>query len=225
MVSTASSQTVLITGASRGIGRAIAELFTQRGYTVLCPTRHELDLACPESITRYCQSLPPVAVLINNAGINELAGLAEVTPTLMETMLQVNLKAQVQLAQAVVPTMVQHGGGRIVNIASIWGQFSKPRRLLYSIAKAGVQGFTTALAVEFASQNILVNAVAPGFVATELTLQNNTPEQLASITAALPLQRLADPNEIAEAIYFLASPQNTFITGQTLFVDGGFSCV
>jgi 3-oxoacyl-[acyl-carrier protein] reductase len=167
----------------------------------------------------------PVSILVNNAGINELADLAEVDTAMTERMLQVNLLSQLQLLQALTPAMKVNRYGRIVNMASIWCEFSKERRLLYSVTKAGVKGLTTAAAVELAPYNVLVNAVAPGFVGTEMTRQNNSPEQLVQLAAELPIRRLAEPNEIAEVVYFLASEQNTFITGQTLFVDGGFSCV
>ena len=96
---------------------------------------------------------------------------------------------------------------------------------MYSISKSGVKGLTTAAAVELSKYNILVNAVAPGFVKTEMTTQNNTPEQIASIAQDLPIRRLAEPSEIAELVYFLASEKNSFITGQTIYIDGGFSCV
>ncbi|MFN7310637.1 MAG: SDR family NAD(P)-dependent oxidoreductase [Vampirovibrionales bacterium] len=216
----------LVTGASRGIGLAIKTLFEAKGITVLAPTRAELDLQNPESIIAYVASLSmPVSILVNNAGINELADLAEVDTAMTERMLQVNLLSQLQLLQALTPAMKVNRYGRIVNMASIWCEFSKERRLLYSVTKAGVKGLTTAAAVELAPYNVLVNAVAPGFVGTEMTRQNNSPEQLVQLAAELPIRRLAEPNEIAEVVYFLASEQNTFITGQTLFVDGGFSCV
>ncbi len=96
---------------------------------------------------------------------------------------------------------------------------------MYSMAKAGVNGLTTAAEVELGEHNILVNAVAPGFVLTEMTYQNNTTEQIQTISESLPIKRMAKPEEIAECVWFLVSPQNTFMTGQTLFVDGGFSCV
>jgi 3-oxoacyl-[acyl-carrier protein] reductase len=164
-------------------------------------------------------------VLINNAGINQLATLEELDDATLNSMLQVNLTGQIQLMRGVLPLLKASHSGRVVNISSIWSQFSKVRRLAYSVAKAGIQGLTQSAAVELGSQGILVNAVAPGFVRTEMTEQNNTSEQLAVIAQALPLGRLASPTEIAEVVYFLASEQNTFITGQTIFADGGFSCV
>lgn len=216
----------LITGASRGIGKAIKELFEQQGIKVFAPSREEMDLSSNESIKNYVTNLKEdIDILINNAGINDLAGIEEISDEKIQEMLQINLISQLQLIKLLSPRMKKKNYGRIVNIASIWGDFSKEKRLLYSVAKAGVKGLTTSTAVELSKFNILVNAVAPGFVNTEMTKQNNTSEQIKVLAEALPIKRMAEPKEIAEAVYFLASEKNTFITGQTLFVDGGFSCV
>lgn len=216
----------LITGTSRGIGKAVKTLFEQNGIKVFAPSRDEMDLSSNESIRNYIANLDEeIDILVNNAGINELASLEEITDEKLETMLQVNLVAQVELTKLLAPAMKKNKYGRIVNISSIWCQFSKEKRVLYSIAKAGVTGLTVSSAVELSKDNILVNAVAPGFVNTEMTSQNNTPEQIKELAKALPIKRLAQPEEIAEVVYFLASEKNTFMSGQTLFVDGGFSCV
>ena len=216
----------LITGASRGIGKAIKELFEEKGLKVYAPTREEMDLSSNDSIANYINSLTEdIDILINNAGINDLAGMDELNDDLIQSMMQVNLLSQLKLIELLSKPMKKNNYGRIVNIASIWCDFSKERRLLYSIAKAGVKGLTTASAVELSKYNVLVNAIAPGFVNTEMTSQNNTPEQIKELAEALPVKRLAQPKEIAEIIYFLASEQNSFMTGQTIFADGGFSCV
>lgn len=216
----------LITGASRGIGEAIKNLFEQNGIKVIAPSREEMDLSSNESIKKYISSLnEDIDILVNNAGINDLASIDEVTDEKIQEMIQVNLVSQLQLIKLLSPKMKKNNYGRIVNISSIWCDFSKEKRVLYSIAKAGVKGLTISSAVELSKFNILVNAVAPGFVNTELTSKNNTPEQIKVLADALPVKRLAEPEEIAEAVYFLASDKNTFITGQTVFVDGGFSCV
>ncbi len=215
----------LITGTSRGIGKAVKELFQQRQIDVLAPMRSELDLSSNASIENYVESLGTIDILINCAGINDLASLEELTLEHFQEMLQVNLISQTMLIQAVSKNMKKQQYGRIVNFASIWCDFSKERRVMYSIAKAGVKGLTTATAVELSKYNILVNAVAPGFVNTEMTSRNNSPEQIKALAQALPIKRLAEPGEIAEFVYFLASEKNSFITGQTIFIDGGFSCV
>lgn len=215
----------LITGASRGIGKSIKELFEQKGIIVYSPGRSEMDLKSNESIEKYISKHNDIDILINCAGINDLASIEEMTDEKLQEMLQVNLISQTKLIQLVAPKMKKNKYGRIVNFASIWCDFSKERRIMYSIAKAGVKGLTTAAAVELSKYNILVNAIAPGFVNTEMTSQNNTPEQIRILEEALPIKRMAEPKEIAEFVYFLSSEQNSFMTGQTMFVDGGFSCV
>ncbi len=215
----------LITGASRGIGKSIKILFETRGVDVFAPTRQEMNLISNESIKKYVDKLPDIDILINCAGINDLASIDEMTEGKLQEMIQVNLISQTMLIKYVSEKMKHNHYGRIVNFASIWCDFSKERRIMYSIAKAGVKGLTTASAVELSKYNILVNAVAPGFVNTEMTSQNNTPEQINALADALPIKRLAEPIEIAEFVYFLASEKNSFITGQTIFVDGGFSCI
>ena len=215
----------LITGASRGIGKAIKNLFEERGIIVYSPSRQEMDLRSNESIEHYVSTLDNVDILVNCAGINDLASIEEMTEEKLQEMIQVNLIAQTELIKYITPVMKRQNYGRIVNFASIWCDFSKERRIMYSIAKSGVKGLTTAAAVELSKYNILVNAVAPGFVNTEMTSQNNTPKQIKMLAEALPIKRLAEPKEIAEFVYFLASEKNSFITGQTIFIDGGFSCV
>lgn len=215
----------LITGASRGIGKAIKELFEERGVFVYAPNREEMNLSSNESIKHYVEKIDGVDILINCAGINDLASIDEMTEEKLQEMIQVNLTSQAMLIKYLSPFMKKNSYGRIVNFASIWCDFSKERRIMYSIAKAGVKGLTTAAAVELSKFNVLVNAVAPGFVNTEMTSQNNTPEQIKMLSDALPIKRMAEPLEIAELVYFMASDKNSFMTGQTIFIDGGFSCV
>ena len=132
--------------------------------------------------------------------------------------------APMRLIRALSPQMAHRGYGRIVNISSIWSGVAKPRRFVYATTKAGVNGMTRALAVEMAATGVLVNSVAPGFVNTELTQQNNSVEAITQIAANVPIGRLAEPEEIAEVVAFLCSRRNSYLTGQTIFVDGGFTC-
>lgn len=216
----------LVTGASRGIGRAIAERLTADGMRVLTPTRTELDLASDRSVDAFLSKLDvDVDVLINNAGINPLASLDELTDEQLALTLQVDLISPVRLTRAISRGMAERGWGRIVNIASIWSVVSKPRRFAYTVSKTGLVGATRAMAVELGPSGVLVNAVAPGFVATDLTVQNNPPEDLAAIAESLPLRRMAQPSEIAELVAFLASERNSFMTGQVVVADGGYSCL
>ena len=222
----ASRRTALVTGASRGIGAAIAASLEAAGLQVLAPTRRELDLLSDASIDAYLAGLhEPVDVLVNNAGINRLGKAATFLDEDLQDTLQTNLVGPLRLIRGLVPGMVARRYGHIVNISSLWSLVSKAGRVAYSASKAALNGVTRTLAVELAPYGILVNAVAPGFVNTELTRQNNTPEDLEAIRRAIPLQRLAEPEEIARAVLFLVSEQNTYITGQVLVVDGGYSCL
>lgn len=218
-------RTAFITGASRGIGAAICEGFQASGATLVTPTRAECDLASPASVAAYLEGLAtPIDILVNCAGINRLGALEELGPGDFEEVLQINLKAPLALAQALTPGMKDRGWGRILNISSIWGRIAKPRRLTYSAAKAGLEGLTRAMAIELAPHGVLVNALALGFVDTDLTRKNNPPQVLQEIVATIPMGRLAQPSEIAQMALFLCSEQNTYMTGQTVAVDGGFLC-
>jgi 3-oxoacyl-[acyl-carrier protein] reductase len=219
-------KTALITGGSRGIGLAIRERLDRKGINIIAPGRNDLDLLSAPSIDAYVSSLGrPIDVLINNAGINIIQPLAEVSDDNIQASIQINLLAPFRLARALAPGMKERGYGRIVNISSVWAMVTKMGRAPYSMAKAGLGGMTRTLAVELASSNVLVNAVAPGYVDTELTRQNNTDEQIEGIKKLIPMGRLAAPEEIAEVVAFLASEKNSYITGQVIVVDGGFTCL
>lgn len=214
----------LITGASRGIGYAVAQKFRQGGYEVLAPARSEMDLLDTQSIAAYCSRLEQVDVLVNNAGINTLATIDRLEDDVLEPMLQVNLKAPLQIVRALGDRLGGADGGRVVNLSSVWAFVSKEGRCGYTAAKSAIRGITQTLALELAPRQILVNAVAPGFVNTELTRQNNSPQQIAALAEAVPLGRLAEPEEIAGLVWFLGSDENTYITGQTFLIDGGYTC-
>ena len=215
----------LVTGASRGIGSAIARVFREAGATVLAPSRSEMDMSDIASIERYIGSVNgPIDVLVNNAGINILAGLDEVEPDGLNEMLQVNLVAPILLTKLVAEKMKANRYGRIVNISSIWSVVAKERRLAYAASKSAMSGVTRTLALELGMYGVLVNAIAPGYVNTELTSQNNSPEQIKQISSSIPLERLAEPEEIAEMAAFLCSRKNSYMTGQVLVVDGGYVC-
>lgn len=216
-------RTVLVTGGARGIGHSLAETFRGRGWRVLTPTRSEMDLGSVDAVIRYCAQLEePVDVLVNNAGLNVLAELDAIQPQQWNEMVQVDLAAPLLLAQCLAPGMKRRGWGRILNISSIFSMVSKERRLAYSSVKAGLNGMTRALALELAPFHVLVNAICPGYVETDMTRANNTADDLAAIARLIPLGRLARPEEIAQVAAFLCSEENTYLTGQCLAVDGGF---
>jgi NAD(P)-dependent dehydrogenase (short-subunit alcohol dehydrogenase family) len=183
-----------------------------------------MDLRSTESMSRFCDAIrAPIDILVNNAGINPLGGATDYLDADLAATIQVNVTAPMQLARAVAPGMVQRGYGRVVNVSSIWSVVARARRYVYSTSKAAINGMTRALAVELAGSGVLVNAVAPGYVNTELTRQNNTPDDLDRISRAIPVGRLAEPREIAAVVAFLCSERNSYLTGQTLVVDGGFT--
>jgi 3-oxoacyl-[acyl-carrier protein] reductase len=218
--------TVLVTGASKGIGFAIACKFKSLGYLVLTPGRNEMDLSENKSIDLYLKNLKqPIDILVNNAGISILAKSNQISDEDITKTLQVNLIAPIRITRAIIPMMVANKYGRIANISSIWNTITKPKRLIYSVSKSGLSSATRTWAVELAEHNILVNAVAPGFVDTEMTRKNNNTGSMKRLADSVPLKRLATSKEIAEVVEFLCSDRNSYLTGQTIYVDGGFTCI
>lgn len=215
----------LITGGNRGIGKSVARLFAENGYEVLTPSRQELNLLDMDSLNRFIERSSQVTIdtIVNNAGINEISLLENVSDTQLEEMLMTDLIAPIRLLRGLIPQLRKSPAGRIVNIGSIWAVVSKEGRSLYSAAKNGLHGITNALALELADTGVLVNTVCPGFTRTELTQKNNTPEEIAQLSRRIPLGRMAEPDEIAKLIYFLGSVENTYITGQKIVIDGGYT--
>ena len=215
-----------ITGGARGIGAAIKVELEGRGCRVVAPARIELDLGEPASVEKYLTANAelPVDILINNAGINVLNPIAAIDPVTWQRMLQTNLTSALRLVQAFAPGMARRGWGRILSVSSIFGTVTREQRAAYSMTKSALDALTRSVAVEFGAGGVLANALAPGYVDTELTRQNNSPEAIAKICANIPLRRLAAPPELARVASFLVSEENTYLTGQTLLVDGGFTC-
>ena len=219
-------RTVFLTGGARGIGAAISNVLQERNYHVISPNREELDLGNPSSIESYLHAHPQlqVDILINNAGINILSPLNSISASDWVIMLQTNLTSALRLIQAFAPGMAYRGWGRIVNLSTIFSVVTKERRAAYSMTKSALNALTRSGAVEFGPSGVLVNALAPGYVDTALTRQNNSPAAIAAILETIPLRRMAQSVEIAKAVAFLVSDENTYLTGQTLLLDGGFTC-
>ena len=215
----------LITGGSRGIGAAIAKLLGEAGYEVFIPPRLEMDLSDAQSIKMFCNSYKNTTfdILVNNAGINDIHPIDEVTDDEIYSMVDINLIGPMMLIRGIIPNMKKQHYGRIVNIGSIWGGVGKPGRMVYAATKHGIHGITQTLAVELAPYNILVNTVCPGFTLTELTRKNNNETEIKEISSFIPIGRMAEAEEQARAVMFLAGEENTYITGQQLFVDGGYT--
>jgi len=206
---------VLITGASRGIGQAIANLFLDKGHVVWIPTREELDLSKPVNLKNR-----QFDIVINNAGINPLKPIDQITD---QEVMRVNYTSPFEIIQQCLPYMVKQNYGRIINIGSIWIDIAKPKRAAYSASKSALHSLTKSLTAEYAPKNILTNTISPGFIGTDLTYQNNTKEELALLSAQVPVGRLGTIEEIAKLVSFLTL-ENTFISGQNVIIDGGYSC-
>jgi len=237
-------QTVLVTGGTRGIGKAVAKAVSAAGgQAIITGTGstpppwledldhrgeihyRQLDLA-EETWTTVLDSIiadfPSIGICINNAGINIVDDIRDVRQEDLDQVLRVNLQAPATIVSRLAPRMAAKGYGRIVNIASIFGIGSRAGRSSYSASKAGLIGLTKAVALDLATDGILVNAVCPGFIATDLTRRVLGEQGMAEMALRVPLGRLAEPEEIVPSILFLASNLNTYITGQVLVVDGGY---
>lgn len=220
-------KTVVLTGGSRGIGAAIRQELIQQGYCVVAPSRAELDLSSNESLKDYLDrhTSMEVDILVNNAAVNTPQTIEEATASAWDLTCQTNLRAAFELIKSFAPPMAQRGFGRILNISSVLAVVTKPGRAVYSMTKAGLDALTRTAALEFGSRGVLVNSLAPGYVDTGLTRANNTPEDIARILKTIPLGRMAQAAELAKVAAFLVSEENTYITGQTIVADGGFTCL
>jgi 3-oxoacyl-[acyl-carrier protein] reductase len=206
---------VLVTGGSRGIGKEICDVFIKKGHEVIAPTRDELDLSKPITAT-----YDKIDILVNNAGVNRIKSILEADD--LETM-QINYFSPLSLFKNCLPHMQKQYYGRVVNVGSIWVDFAKPGRSSYSASKNALQSLSKAITAEYANYNILANTVSPGFISTDMTMQNNSEDDLRNIRSKIPLGRLGNPNEIACLVYFL-SVENSYISGQNIVIDGGYSC-
>ena len=187
----------------------------------------EVDITNESQVVQCCQNLlnefGKIDVLINNAGVNKIDSIDKIEEDDWDWINHVNLRGPFLLTKAVSEIMKKKGQGKIVNISSIFGEVSKPKRVAYSTTKWGLIGFTKAVALDLAPYNILVNAVSPGFVDTQLTRSILGEKGIKEITETIPQKRLATVEEIAKTVVFLASDHNTYITGQNIIVDGGFT--
>jgi NAD(P)-dependent dehydrogenase (short-subunit alcohol dehydrogenase family) len=231
------SRTVLISGAGKGIGRALAERLDRQGHQVIGIARtgdatfpgelRTVDLSDRDATSAALQDISSanrVDAVVNNVGLVRPQALEQVTLDALDAVFDVNLRTAVQLTQAALPGMRENGWGRVVNIASLVA-LGAPQRTAYAAAKAALISATRGWALELATTGITVNAVAPGPIETELFRENNPPgsEGESRYLAMVPMSRFGRPHEIAAAIDFLLSDDASFITGQTLFVDGGAS--
>ena len=240
------NQVAIVTGAGRGIGHAIAVRLGREGARVACVSRteanarrtaDELNVACADSARAYAvdvadhaavqkvgaqilEDFGKVDVLVNNAGVTRDGLSMRMSVEDWDTVINTNLRGAFNFVQAVQRSMVKQRSGRIINISSVIGLIGNAGQTNYAASKAGLIGFTKSLARELASRSITVNAVAPGFIVTDMTgaLSEEIQKQ---IVGRIPLARVGEPIDIANAVAFLASGEASYITGQVLCVDGG----
>jgi 3-oxoacyl-[acyl-carrier protein] reductase len=239
-------QVAIITGAGRGIGRAVAVRLASDGACVACVSRTEgnarraaeelnklrggsarayaVDVADHRAVqtvgAKILHEFGKIDILVNNAGVARDALVIRMSVEDWDSVIATNLRGAFNFTQAVARAMTRQRSGRIINIASVIGLIGNAGQTNYAASKAGLIGFTKALARELASRNITVNAVAPGFIATDMT-SGLSDEIKTTIQAQIPLGRTGTPEDIANVVAFLASAEASYITGQTLCVDGG----
>jgi NAD(P)-dependent dehydrogenase (short-subunit alcohol dehydrogenase family) len=238
-VSPLAGRLALVTGGTRGIGAAIAARLASDGARVTVTgsrpdgtspggwSYEAVDFSDPIATERYAAALTgrDVDILINNAGINRIAPFEAIATDDFDRIHAVNLRAPFMLCRAVLPGMRRRRWGRIVNIASIFGTISKEWRASYSASKFGLDGMTAALAAEVACDGVLANCVSPGFIDTELTRTVLSEAERLALAQRVPMKRFGLPEEIAALVAWLAGPENTYISGQNLVIDGGFTRV
>lgn len=231
----------LVTGGSRGIGAAISIALQEAGYRVVATYGGNAEAAekfstqtgipvrcwdvadyesCRQGVEEIAQTMGPIEVLVNNAGIIRDSTLHKMTPEQWKEVIDTNLTSCFNMARCVIESMRAREYGRIINISSVNGQKGQLGQTNYSAAKAGVIGFTRALAQETAAKGITVNAITPGYINTEM-VQSVDASILQKIVAMIPVGRLGNPEEVARAVVFLASPESGFMTGITLSLNGG----
>jgi NAD(P)-dependent dehydrogenase (short-subunit alcohol dehydrogenase family) len=225
----------VVTGGTRGIGVAIAKRLSDAGATVRITgvkgpaphgwTFHAVDFTDEDATRKFGQFIAETDILVNSAGINKLSSFESLNLQDYNDIQAVNVRAPLLLCQAVVPYMRKQKWGRIVNISSVFGIVSKELRAAYSASKFALNGLTTALAAEVAVDNVLVNCVAPGFIDTDMTRQVLGSDDIVKLIERVPMRRLGRPEEVAALVAWLAGPENTFISGQTIVIDGGFTRV
>jgi len=238
------NKTALITGASRGIGKAIAKEFAIQGYDLylICVSSIELlkeyaleleqahgirclaiqaDMGHYDDVAKVFEQIPTLDVLINNAGISYVGLLSDMTPNEWHKVMHTNLDACFYTSKLAIPLMLKSHNGRIINISSVWGNVGASMEVAYSTSKGGVNTFNKALAKELAPSNIQVNAIACGLIDTDMN-KCFSPEDLDAVTAEIPADRMGSPEEIARLAYQLATAP-TYLTGQILTIDGGWT--
>ena len=215
----------LVTGGSRGIGKAIVDELKSKGAIVTYTSTKDVDFSDDKSVDRYIDKIKDLKfdILVNNAGICINNDITDITYEDFDKVQKVNLYGPFKITQAVCKHMRKQGYGRIVNISSIKGTGSSERRLSYTTSKSGLNGMTRTMAMDLAPYGILVNSISPGFTNTELTDSMLTQEDKDYLTERIPMGRFGEVEDIAKLVSFFVSEDNAFVTGQDIIVDGGYS--
>ncbi|MCA3077366.1 MAG: SDR family oxidoreductase [Rhodocyclaceae bacterium] len=233
-------RTAVVTGASRGLGASITFALAEAGARVLAVARSRAELeelaSQHSNITplvgdvtdaNFIQSLAKIEIdiLVNNAGMNRPLSIEEVDIGTLDSMLALNVRAAFLVAQAAARSMLAHGGGgSIINITSQMGHVGSPKRTVYCMTKHALEGLTKAMAVELAPRDIRVNSVAPTFIETAMTKPMlDNPDFLGFVKSMIPMGRIGQPEDVAAAVLYLASPASRMVTGTSLLVDGGWT--
>lgn len=228
---------VLITGASRGIGEAIARRLSRAGFELCLHANHSretllalaeelgastyfADFEDPSQVLRLADEVGAVDVLINNAGIAQSGLYQDLTDQVLDRLIAVNLRAPMDLTRRLIPSMIRNHSGVIVNVSSIWGQTGASMEVAYSAVKAGLIGFSKALAKELAPSGVRVNCVCPGAIRTEM-MDAYDETEISDLCDEIPLGRLGTAQEVAECVHFLTTDASSYLTGQVLSPNGG----
>jgi NAD(P)-dependent dehydrogenase (short-subunit alcohol dehydrogenase family) len=214
-----------ITGATGGIGIAISRELRENGWNVVELRRQEINLSDYRSVTAWTEShsnTTPDLIVCNAAG-NEPKELTELDSRDFLFWLENNFLGHVEIVQSVIQEMALSRKGSVIFISSAYSVRSRVGRSQYSVTKAAQDAYMRSLALEFAPYGLTINSVSPGFINTTLTQKNNSPEAISKIVEQIPLARLGTPEEVAKLVSFLASEANSYITGQNISIDGGFS--
>lgn len=206
---------VLVTGGTRGIGKAIVEKFKDNGYDVYFTSSKTTD------IKSFVESIGTIDILVNNAGVSWYGLMQDMPMEEFDKLMSINVRLMYETTKYVLPSMIKHKSGCIINIASMWGQVGASCEVAYSMSKGAVISFTKALAKEVGPSNIRVNGVSPGVIDTDMLKIFNS-EEKNTLKDETPLSRLGNPEDIANAVYFLAGDNSDFITGQIIPVNGGY---
>ena len=229
----------VVTGATRGIGYAIAERLLHDGLEVIATgtkkngkhpagsSYYQVDFLDENSTNKFIDYLKKqkINIVVNNVGINKIGEFSSINIEDFDRILHVNLRVPFQICQAVIPFMEKNKWGRIVNLTSIFSSISKEYRASYSSSKFGLDGMTLALAAEVSRKGILANSVGPGFIDTDMTREVLGSSGISKLKEQIPMKRLGQTSEIASLVSWLVSNENTYMTGQNLMIDGGFTRV